>query len=357
MSSRLRRGLLGASAFAVVTGFLTGPAGVGAGTEGRAGTIAFVRDVGTGSSLFTIKPDGSGLRRLTPVGSGVSTYKWSPDQSRIAYLDDRSALWLMRPNGTRRRLLAASTPSRSRWFLRWSPDGKAIAVLAQDRPAAFGSALPANNLRLRHLRITVIPTGGGPPRRLPTGDVNWFAWSPRGDEIAYVGKDGAWVISSDGSDRHPLHVNSLDQPSWSPDGKHLGFVGCRVRSGRCVARYGAIYAADADGSHLHVVTEHAYNEYGFAWSPDGRTILYGRENREGIYVIGVDGRNNHRLTRDSPRGTLFPVLAWSPDGRSIAYATTRTGNGDLYLIDADGHDKVRLTSSAENDFDPSWASG
>lgn len=355
MSARLRRGLLVASAFVVVTGFLTGAAAVGAGTEGRAGTIAFVRDFGTGSGLFTIRPDGTGLRRLTPVGSGVDAYKWSPDQSRIAYLDDRSALWLMRPNGTRRQLLAASSPTRSPWFLCWSPDGKAIAVLARDQQA--GPAPPADNLRLRHLRITVIPTGGGAPRRLPTGDVGWLAWSPRGDEIAYVTKAQAWVIRSDGSDRHPLHIDNLGQPKWSPDGTHLGFGGCRVRRGRCVARGAGIYVADADGSNVHLVTENAYNEYGFAWSPDGRSILYGRANHEGIYVIGIDGGNNHRLTRDSPRNTLFPVLAWSPNGSSIAYATTRTGNGDLYLIDADGHDKVRLTSSAENDFDPSWASG
>ena len=105
---------------------------------------------------------------------------------------------------------------------------------------------------------------------------------------------------------------------------------------------------------LHLVTSHAYNEYGFAWSPDGRWILYGRANREGIYVIGSDGRNNHRLTRDSPTPTLFSTLTWAPDGHSIAYETDRTGNGDIYLIGADGHNKVQLTSSAASDTEPSW---
>ena len=143
-------------------------------------------------------------------------------------------------------------------------------------------------------------------------------------------------------------------PTWSPDGTHLGFIGCRSQGGRCVARYAGIYVADADGSNLHQVTSHAYNEYGFAWSPDGRNILYGRANRQGIYVIGADGRNNHRFTRDSPRPVDDPALSWSPDGRSVAYTTDRTGNGDLYRIDANGHNKHRLTNTAASDADPSW---
>ena len=83
-------------------------------------------------------------------------------------------------------------------------------------------------------------------------------------------------------------------------------------------------------------------------------FLYGRANREGIYVIGSDGRNNHRLTRDSPTPTLFSTLTWAPDWYFIAYETDRTGNGDIYLIGADGHNKVQLTSSAASDTVPSW---
>ena len=71
-------------------------------------------------------------------------------------------------------------------------------------------------------------------------------------------------------------------------------------------------------------------------------------------MIGTDGRNNHLLTPDSPSPTLFPTLTWAPDGRSIAYETDRTGNGDIYVIGADGHSKVQLTSSAAGDTEPSW---
>ena len=342
------------------TGILVGAGASNADVRSRSGTIAFLSSVGTGpgtpSSLLTIQADGSGLRRLTPTGSDVASYEWSPDGSRIAYLDSRGALWLVRPDGSGRQLLTANSPLRDPWDLTWSPDGKAIAVLARDP----GTPPPPKNSG-SGFRINLIPTDGGAPRRLPSGDALSLDWSPRGDEIAYGDGSGRQrIIRTDGSKPRPFFRRPPTQgkgmPTWSPDGTHVGFVGFGglVRHRRYTDRYAGIYVADANGSNLHLVTSHAYNEYGFAWSPDGRSILYGRANREGIYVIGANGRNNHRLTRDSPSPVEWGALTWASDGRSIAYDTDRTGNGDIYVIDADGHNKVRLTSSAASDIDPSW---
>jgi TolB protein len=347
-----------AATLVALSSVLVGATAGRAGVQGRSGTIAFLRsDAGLGrgsAGLFAIGPDGSGLRRLTPSGSDIGLFEWAPDGSRIAYLDRRGALWLVRPDGTGRRLLAASSPVRFPWSLSWSSDGKAIAVLARD--PAEGPSTPRS--AFRDLRIYVVPTGGGAPRRLPSGDVTDLDWSPRGDEIAYGSGTGLQrIIRTDGSKPRPFFRrppgSGKGMPTWSPDGTHVGFVG-GVRRGRFTDRYAGIYVADADGSNLHLVTSHAYNEYGFAWSPDGRWILYGRANREGVYVIGADGRNNHRLTRDSPTPGGFPALSWAPDGRSIAYETDRTGNGDIYVIGVDGHNQVQLTSSAASDAAPSW---
>lgn len=333
--------------------------GAGAGRGGvqvRSGTVAFLRTAGTGpAGLFASRADGSGLRRLTPGVADIASFEWAPDGSRIAYLDRQGALRLVRPDGTGRVLLAASSPLRHPWSLSWSPDGKAIAVIAYD--PAEGPVNPSRGLG--HRRIYLIPTGRGEPRRLPGGYVGWeLSWSPRGDEIAYASASGqALIIGTDGNSKARFVTRqgkpALGTPVWSPDATHLGFQGL-VRHGRYVDRYAGIYVADADTSNLHLVTGHAYNEYGFAWSPDGRWILYGRANRQGIYVIGADGRNNHRLTRDSPTQSSAPALSWAPDGRSIAYETDGTGNGDIYLIDADGHNKVQLTSSPEGDTHPAW---
>ncbi len=337
-----------AGVLAALTSVVVGSAAGHVGAKRRAGTIAFLRyppgawvaDVG-GPSLFVMKADGTGLRRLTSPDSRVSSHAWSPDGSRIAYTD-RSSLWLVRPDGTRRVRLFSGSRLKS-LLPTWSPDGKAIAVLAEDAESGIAE-------------IYVVPTDGGTPRRLGVGDVRDPSWSPRGDEIAYASPDGnIWAVRSDGSHQrlvadHP--TVSYGGPLWSAGGKRLAF-----RGGDAGGRYASIYVANADGSGLRRLTNHAYNEYGFRWSPDGRTILYGRENRKGIYVIGADGRSNRKVTTESPAQVGWGALTWSPDGGSIAYATDRTGSGDIYVIDADGHNKARLTRSPEIDIDPSWASG
>jgi TolB protein len=357
-TSRLTCSILfaGPVAAAALMGVVGEAAASRTGARSRVGEIAFLRSVvGAGpAGLFVIGAEGKGLRRLSPSGLDVDSFEWSPDGSRIAYLDSGGALRLVRPDGTGRELLAGNSPFRNPWFLSWSPDGKAIALEFHD---PVTTPLPR-----WHHRIVVVSTGGGTLLRLPSGDdAQDIAWSPAGGEIVYESGSGRLrIIATDGDKPRPFFPTPQTQgfglPMWSPDGTHVGFVGS-VRDGRhptASEHYDAIYVADADGRNFHVLTSHAYNEYGFAWSPDGRSILYGRAHRGGIYVIGVDGRHNHRLTTDWPTPTEFPTLTWAPDGRSVAYATDRTGNGDIYVIGADGRNKVRLTSSPAADVAPSW---
>src|SRR4051794_38096892 len=113
-TSRFTCLVLVAVAAAALSGVLGGPTPSHAGLRSRAGTIAFLRFPpggwergGGGAGLFVIQADGSGLRRLTLPGSDVESYQWSPDGSRIAYLDSRGALRVVRPDGAGRRLLAA----------------------------------------------------------------------------------------------------------------------------------------------------------------------------------------------------------------------------------------------------------
>lgn len=324
----------------------------------RTGTIAFIRMVNDrvyGGGLFVIRPDGDGLRRVTPPSTKVERYAWSPDGRLIAYIDRRLSLWLVHPDGTGRRLLLPRSRLQS-VGLNWSPDGTRIAITTTG-PEGH----PWKGCCSR-LRLYVVPVGGGPPVPLPAGKHIGYgvSWSPRGDEI-YFDNGGIWAIHPDGTGRRKISpVGSAG--SLSADGTQFAFnVAVGLRNGD-TDRYRGFGIVNADGTGYHVVTTHAYNEYGEVWSPTGHQILYGRASSpsfyrfksQGIYVIAPDSRNNHRVTRDSPPQAGWPALAWSPTGGSIVYDTGTYKNTDLYVIGADGRGKVQLTSTPGIDIDPSW---
>jgi TolB protein len=227
--------------------------------------------------------------------------------------------------------------------LSWSPDGKKIAITS---PGPFAK------VKINHCvaQIYIVPIHGS-QQQLPDASASCLnpAWSPRGDEIAYdtqgPPRSGIWVIHPDGSgDRQVLPFGG--GPSWSSDGTQLVF---NVSNAFGPGGYRSFAVVNSDGTNYHGVTNQAYNEYGEVWSPHGRRILYGHRHG-GIYVIGSNRQNNHRVTTDSPGQSMAPKLAWSPDGHSIVYAAS---TGGLYEVGANGRGKVQLTPG-HGDLAPSW---
>jgi Tol biopolymer transport system component len=98
-----------------------------------------------------------------------------------------------------------------------------------------------------------------------------------------------------------------------------------------------------------------------AWSPDGTRIAF-QSNRTGdheIYVMNADGSGVRQLT-DSDGLDVHP--SWSPDGSRIVFASARTtqmysspGKLQIYVMDADGQHPVRLTNNQVNDYSPEWS--
>ena len=71
-----------------------------------------------------------------------------------------------------------------------------------------------------------------------------------------------------------------------------------------------------------------------------------------IYAMNADGSNLVQLT-DDPGADEYPV--WSPDGSQIAFYSDRDGNCNIYLMNADGSNQRRLTDHPAHDRSPAWS--
>ena len=84
------------------------------------------------------------------------------------------------------------------------------------------------------------------------------------------------------------------------------------------------------------------------WSPSGNQVLFvsTRNGNEDICVINADGTGLRQLTEHPG---FDSHASWSPDGRTIVFCSTRGDeeNDDVHIMNADGSGVRRLT---ENDL-------
>ena len=79
-----------------------------------------------------------------------------------------------------------------------------------------------------------------------------------------------------------------------------------------------------------------------------------RDGNLEIYVMDADGENPVRLTRDLARDG---APRWSPDGTKIVFRSNRDGNPEIYVMDANGENPTNLTQHPAEDEVASWSPG
>jgi TolB protein len=229
--------------------------------------------------------------------------------------------------------------------------------------------------------IYIVAEDGTGLRRLTSGE-DWdggTAWSPDGSAIAFTrtrndatpqAATGIHVMAWDGTGRTLLSAADPGThdagPNWSPDGTRIAFYRKSEPDEGGDPYYQdkfEIYAMRADGTDPVRLTHHRSLSLHPAWSPDGRRIAYAswdyRLFEWTLRVMNADGGNDVLLTVGSMSGP-----EWSPDGTTLVFSGSRClggagtcewGRSYLFMVNADGTDRERVTQGADQEWGPDWS--
>jgi Tol biopolymer transport system component len=333
----LLAGLIAAGLF-VLPAFAAAPSGL----------IVFSRDFGDDDrELFSIRPDGSGLTRLTDDDVEEAQPVLSPDRRLIASAGE-GELMIRTVSGQLIREIevpAEGTITEPRW----SPGGRWLAFLVEqcESDEDQAGALPCADL-------WVVRPDGSALRRLVAARVSThdrvagYAWSPNGGSLVFerVGEPGLVVVdvatSRTRALRGTMRFGSGD-PSWS----RRGLIAFARQRGRFKGY--DVYTVRPDGSRLRRVAR-THSAARPTWSPDGRRIAFLDfapvlgANRWRVMVVRTNGSGRRQVGV----ATSDLALLWSPDGTRLLW---QNAPNRIVIRRADGRGRPTLLTQGSV---PDW---
>ncbi len=227
--------------------------------------------------IWTVRPDGSGIRELTegkPDEHDVDPV-FSPDGKLILFSSTRrgtTAIWTVRADGSGPKRICAGDQAE------WSPEAKSIVFRRKER--LFTRELSTG-------REKCVSPKGWPH---PSGP----AWSPDGKTIAFACRweagNAIFLVPVGGG--RPTKVydkKGACEPHWSPDGKRLVY---ETETHICTI--------GPDGTKNRPLTYFGgVQRYG-RFSPDGKSVVFCQGTSERgpweLYRIGAQGGTPVKLT-------------------------------------------------------------
>lgn len=253
--------------------------------------------VASSSTIWVIGDDGRNREILRVRGRDViEAIGSSPDASRVAAV-------IARNDGATSDLLILDATGE---------------ITAQRSLAAGGSG-----------EATPLP---GAARSLVTVD-----WSPQGDHILVLDGAGGLVTLDANLEADPQEIslgagaNAVLTPTWSPTGEAIAYLAVDPKT-----RKRSLMLLDLPSGRSTVIVPATDERFvvEFAWTPDGRSLLFTEANTVGgatnsidLWQIDSDREERRLVAVAGSAGPVAQIVAVtpSPDGKSVAYAVLVPG--------------------------------
>lgn len=292
------------------------------------------------------------LRNVTQLtfegDNGEAYFSW--DDSKLIYQSNRGGyecdkIWIMNVDGSDKHMVSPSRGAHTCSF--YFPGGEKIVY-------ASTSHLP-----------------GDCPPKPPLKGRHHYVWRLHPYDL--------YVARADGSEPKRITENPKydAEPIVSSDGKRIVFGS--QRNGDF-----DVYVMDSDGGNVKRLTDRVGYDGGPWWSPDDTKIVWRtwypeteeekalwRDCMDNDYIVAVpldiwvmdaDGSNKRRLTDN---GATNWAPSWHPDGQRIVFSSNRDDwrediqkfghNFEIYLVNADGTGLKRLTYNTVFDSFPMFS--
>ena len=245
----------------------------------RAALIVFSSNRSGPWHLWTVQPDGTGLKELTKGEEGENDVDpvFSPDGETILFTSTRgktAGVWKWpRAGGKMERLCDGDQAE-------WSPDGKKIVLRREEKLWTRDLATGAEKC----ISPKDFPHPSGP------------AWSPDSKTIAFACRwdagNGLYLVPADGGAATKLYdKEGACEPHWNADGSLLIYE---------TETHVATIQPDGQKNRL-VTTFGGVQRYG-RFSPDGKTVVFCQGPTERgpweLYTIPAKGGSPVKLTED-----------------------------------------------------------
>jgi len=356
--------------------------------------ISSISTAGPSSNIWIISALGGDPYPITQPGNPIGGHgspAWSPDGKRIAFVANNissSVIWSVAPNATGLKRL--SPDGRDYFDPIYSPDGQSLFAVAggvwriqlsetgestgppeqvanpglvQVRNLSFsadGKRIASSLMRQKgNLWSVMVSKNSGERAGAPAPlveDTSQRKTNPMfsidGSKVAYTawvaGASGSvWTVRANGADRTELTTEPSTIVGWMPDGNQIATIS--------FLQDGAMFTTTEVETGIRKTVRKVKLEFPFCrLSPDGKTIAFNAYTGSSVnlWLYSVEEGTTRQLTFDNE---LLGFAAWSPDSKWIAAELKRKDDTYVALVPVAGGTPVQLNSDRGQSWTGSWS--